>query len=64
MLLTWMFILSYTTIYYYHIYYYSGTQIEVAKGGGGKDHPPVFFQKLEKSVLIWRKNDLIVVIYG
>ena len=25
---------------------------------------PAFLRKLEKSVLIWRKNALIVVIYG
>ena len=32
-------------------------------GGRGKVSPALF-RKLEKSVLIWRKNALIVVIYG
>ena len=35
----------------------------LTRGGSGGD-PPVLFQKLEKSTLIWRKNALIMVIYG
>ena len=33
------------------------------RGGGGEDSPAISW-KLEKSALIWRKNALIVVIYG
>ena len=32
--------------------------------GGGGEVSPAVFKKLEKIVLIWRKNALIVVIYG
>ena len=32
--------------------------------GEGEEVSPALFQKLEKSVLIWGKNALIVVIYG
>ena len=35
----------------------------VTRGGRG-DVFPTLFQKLEKSVPIWRKDALIVVIYG
>ena len=37
----------------------------VTRGGeGGGEVSPALFRKLEKSALIWRKNALIVVIYG
>ena len=32
--------------------------------GGGGEVSPALFRKLEKSALIWRKNAMIVVIYG
>ena len=35
----------------------------VPRGGRGEVSPTIF-QKLEKSALIWRKNTLILVIYG
>ena len=38
----------------------SGTSLE---GGGGRSLLP-FFQKLEKSALIFKKHAMIVVIYG
>ena len=39
-------------------------QIRRVTRGGGGEVSPALFQKLEKSALIWRKNALIVVIYG
>ena len=36
----------------------------VTRGGEGVEAFPTLFQKLEKSAIIWRKNALIVVIYG
>ena len=36
----------------------------VTRGGEGGGVSPALFRKLEKSALIWRKNALIVVIYG